>query len=163
MPNFNTKEMKIAFYGTKGDSSDQTNSKRLSPKSIANLKSALIHAVKREKDYNMVVAFDGYYIHPTDFATIKKELVNGGVEVLPGWSDLLVLRTEEGYVVAVKLCGGTINAEDLPAEKVVRRKRTRRQSDDSNRDPKNKKRTRLEEEEEAAAPGPLTQECHGLF
>jgi hypothetical protein len=185
MPNFNTKEMKIAFHRVKHTVDP------LPKDSIQSLQEALEFAIEKECDMNILVAFDGFYLEPGDFHSIKSHLEEKyKVDFTTKLTDVFVMRTEDDTVITVKMSGSTsMYNKPLAAAKAKSQPKTasvatvkppRAATNKGNMEPPvkrskvvvttpSKKRRHpgedpskeVEEYEEEA--GALTQECFGLF
>ena len=112
MPNFNTKEMKVALLGNK-------NASRFPLGCIEKLKEALKYCLDANKNVTMVVSFLGYFIHGDDFTMIQKyvaELSDGGIEIVNWMSNLLILH-KGVHVSTIVLCGSHSSAAEIGSKK----------------------------------------------
>lgn len=148
MPNFNTKELKVAL----AESLPSKQQKRLPGSAVRNMIIALEHCIQKEKDVTLVFCFLGHFLHEDDANNIY-DLVQDDheSEVVVSHSDLLVIRTEGGATITVKLVGGPTKAGGEPKRK---RKKQEQQKKELSAD---------SEDSDDMDEGSLTQEVAGLF
>ena len=110
MPNFNTKEMKIAFHRVKHTVDP------LPKESVQSFQDALAFAIEKECDMNLLVAFDGFYLETSDFHRIKSHLEDKyKVDFTTKLADVFVMRTEDDAVITVKMSGSSSVYNKPPA------------------------------------------------
>ena len=145
MPNFNTKEMKVAFSRKKGDGCSKVE--RLPDESIEQLKAAVEYAIDSERDIVMAVAFIGYFIHKDDQESIKKSIEDEEATIVCFLLDTIVIKTSEESIVTVKLMGGADdNSWSEQTPQAAATKKRKRDSDHGDN-----------------GLGGLTQECDGVL
>jgi hypothetical protein len=190
MPNFNTKEMKIAFHRVKHTVDP------LPKESVQSLQDALAFAIEKECDMNLLIAFDGFYLEPSDFHSIKSHLEEKyKVDFTTKLADVFLMRTEHEAVITVKMSGSSsmynkppaaapqakpAAPKSAPAPTVKPPLRAVTTKKKGNLEPASKKSKVLvttpskkrrypgedaieKVEEYDEEPGALTQECFGLF
>lgn len=170
MPNFNTKDMKIAIAKEKGgiEGMAQAGAMRLPERSIDMLKKALAYSTTYAYNVTVVVAYLGFFIDDDDFRSIKDFLeVEMQAEVVLSLEDFIAIRAKSGHYISVKLCGSS--GRFLPAKDAREERLSKKRPPFGSEEGPSKKRPRigLEKSSESVhspeVEGALTQECNGVF
>ena len=160
MPNFNTKEMKVAIATHKDSSSlAKGENVRLPDKSIEKLIAAIDYCIDEDRDVTIVFSFVGYFIHEDDFKKIRTFLDDEDVAIVVNMADLIVLRTEdEECVITIKFVGG---AEGLNRKN--KKTKFERGGSKQNKMAGNKLDKGASDDDSDEDAGGLTQECMGIY
>ena len=169
MVNFNTSELKVSITR----STANTSTVPLAKESIKKLEDALVFALNRSRDMLVVLAFPGHYLPLEDFKQINEKITSVHcADFLTTLSDLIVIRTNKGNVVTVRISSGSILFAEESTSTVVDmtsppKKRAAVKSTiaatptiSNNRTATKKRRLSSGDDDDI---GELTQECLGLL